>query len=128
MGQQFPLALQVALYALSAAGVVLAAVLVHVVLRFKAQFERVVTATERLEAEVTPLARESRVAVARVIDLSARAGQQLDAVEAMSGSLLAPVRAVNRAVELVRTGATAFLVSLWNGRRQAQVQDDARVS
>jgi hypothetical protein len=119
MEQQSALALQVALYTISVAAVVLAVVLVHVLLRFKAQLDRFVTAAEHLEAELTPLARESRVVVDRVRDLSERAQEQLAAAGAVSGALLAPARLVNRSAQLLRTGATAFLLSLWKGPRQA---------
>jgi hypothetical protein len=120
MGQQFPLALQLALYALSAAGIVLAAVLVHVLLRFKAQLDRIATAAENLESELTPLARETRIVVGRLGDLSDQAQEQLAAAGAIGGAFLAPARIVNRAVGLLRTGITAFLVSFWKGRQQTR--------
>jgi hypothetical protein len=103
MGQQFPLALQVALYTASVAIVVFGAVLVHVLLRLAGQFDRVATAVERFEAEMTPLARESRAAV-----------------EVAGGLFLSPVLALNRTAHLLRTGATTFLRTLWTGRRPSQ--------
>lgn len=118
MEQQFPLALQVALYALSVAGIVLAAVLVHVLLRFKAQLDRIATVAEHLEAELTPLARETRVAVGRLGDLTDQAREQLAAAGVVGGALMAPARLVNRAAFLLRTGATAFLASLWTSYRE----------
>jgi hypothetical protein len=117
MGQQFPLALQVALYAASGAIVVLGAVLIHMLLRFGRQLDRVVTAVERFEAELTPLARESRAAVDELRDLS---GRTLRGVEVAGGLFLAPVLALNRTAQLVRVGATTFLRSLWTGRRPSQ--------
>lgn len=115
MDQQFPMALQVALYAASGAIIVLAAVLVHAVVRVKKQLERTVTAIERLEAEITPLAREARVAVDRLSDLSGRAQR---AVDAAGGLLLSPVLALNRTARIAQTGVTTFLQALWNGRSQ----------
>ena len=109
MEPQFPMALQVAVYAASGAIIVLAAVFVHVLLRFKTQLGRIATAVEDLEAELTPLARETRVVVDRLRELSGRA------VDIAGGPLLAPVLAANRAAQLFRTGATTFLRALWTG-------------
>jgi hypothetical protein len=103
MGQQFPLALQVALYTASGAIVVLGALLLYVLLRLGRQLDRIVTAVERFEAEMTPLARESRAAV-----------------EVAGGLFLSPVLAVNRTTQLLRTGVTTFLRTLWTGRRPSQ--------
>ena len=119
MGPNESLALQVALYTFAVVAVLIAFVLVHVLLRVRAQLDRFVTAAERLETELTPLARDTRVAVDRVRDLSERAQGQLAAVEAVGSSLLAPARVMNGAIQLVRTGVTAFLISLWQSRRQA---------
>lgn len=113
MGQDFPVALQIALYAASGSLVVLAIVLVRVMLRLKKLGERVVTAVERVEAELTPLAREARVAVDRLSDLS---GSAQHAVQVAGGLLLPPVRAFHRAARVLRTGATVFLSALWAGR------------
>ena len=113
MEQQFPMALQVALYAASGAIIVLAAVLVHAVARFKQQLERTVTGIERLEAEFIPLAREARVAVDRLNDLSGRVQRVVDAA---GGLLLPPVQALNRTARIAQTGVTTFLQALWNGR------------
>jgi hypothetical protein len=114
MGQQLPIALQVALYAASGAILVLVAVLVPAVLRLKKQLDRTVTAVEHLEAELTPLAHETRVVVDQLGDL---AGGVQRVVGAAGGLLLPPVRAFNRTAQLVQTGATTFLQALWNGRR-----------
>jgi hypothetical protein len=115
MEQQFPVALQVALYCASGALVVLAAVIVRAMLRFEKQCDRIVSAVERVEAELTPLARETRVAVDRLSDLS---GSALSAVEVAGDLLLPPVRAFNRAAQLLRTGTTVFLRALWTRRPQ----------
>jgi hypothetical protein len=115
MTQQFPIALQVALYAASCAIIVLAAILAHVLLRLKHQLERTVTAVEHLEAQLTPLAREARVVVGRLSDLSERVERVTGAA---AGLLLPPVQAFNRTAQLLQTGATTFLQALWNGRQE----------
>ena len=115
MTQQFPIALQVALYAASCAIIVLVAVFAHVLLRLKGQLDRTVTAVEHLEAELTPLAREARVVVDRLSDLSGR----VERVAGIAGGLLLPpVKAFNRTAQLLQTGATTFLRALWNGRQE----------
>jgi len=60
MDQQLSVALAAALYIAAGALVVLAVVLVRVMLRLEKQCERVVTAVERVESELTPLARATR--------------------------------------------------------------------
>lgn len=115
MTQEFPMALQVALYVASCAIIVLAAVLAHVLLRLKSQLDRTVKAVEHLEAELTPLAREARVVVARLSDFSERM-QRLGA--AAGGLLLPPVRAFNRTAQILQAGAATFLQALWNGREE----------
>jgi hypothetical protein len=115
MEQQFPLALQVALYTASGALIVLAAVLVRAMLRFERQCDRIVSAVERVEAEFTPLARETRVAVDRLSDLS---GSALHAVKVAGGLLLPPVRAFNRGAQIFRTGTSVFLRAMWARRPQ----------
>lgn len=117
MEQQLPMAFQVSFYAVSVAIIVLAAVLVHVLLRLKKQVDRVVTVVESLEAELTPLARETRLVVDRLRDLSEGAQR---VVGLAGGLLLPPVLAFNRTTQLLRAGATTFLQALWNGRRQAE--------
>jgi uncharacterized protein YoxC len=113
MDPQIPIPLQVALYTASAAIVVLTAVLVNVVLRLKAPLDRVVTALTNLEAELTPLARETRVVVD---DVRALSDQTQLALGAVSGMILPPVRAINRTVQIAQAGATAFLRALWSER------------
>ena len=114
MAQQFPIALQVALYAASCAIMVLVAIFAYVLLHLKNRLDRTMTAVEHLEAELTPLAREARVVVDRVSDLSGRVER---AVGVAGGFLLPPVRAFNRTAQLLQTGATTFLQALWNGRQ-----------
>jgi len=121
MEQQIPMALQVALYAASAAIVVLTVVIVNAVLRLKSPLDRVVTALENLEAELTPLAREIRVVVDGVRALSETTQVALGAV---SGVLLPPVKAINHTVQIFQTGAAAFLQALWNGPSRARERAD----
>jgi hypothetical protein len=119
MEQQLPMALQGALYAASAAIVVIAAVVVHVWLRVRKQLDRVVTAVEHVEAELIPLAREARVAVDRLRGIS-------ETTASVAGSLLLPLRTVNRAVELVQLGIVTFVQALWRGPgRQPGYRDAA---
>jgi hypothetical protein len=101
MEQQFPIALQVALYAASCAIIAIAAVFAHVLLRLKNQLDRTVTAVEHLEAELTPLAREARVVVG-----------------VAGGLLLPPVRTITRTARIVQTGVKTFLQALWSGRQE----------
>ncbi len=115
MEQQFPIALQVALYAASCAIIVLAAVGAHVLLRLKKQLDRTLIAVEHLEAELTPLAREARVVVDRLSALSERVEHVAGAA---AGLVLPPVRAFNRTARLIQTGARTFLQALWNGRQE----------
>lgn len=76
MEQQLPTALQAALYVGSIAIIVLVAMLIVMLLQFRRQIERVVRAVEDLKAEVKPLARETRVVVENLRDLSARVQRQ----------------------------------------------------
>jgi len=116
MEQQWPVALQVAFYVASGSIILLAAVVVSVALRIGKQFDRIVAAVERVEAELTPLAHESRVVVDRLGDLSAGAQRAADAAGDL---LLPPVLLANRTVRILRTGVATFLSALWNGRAQA---------
>lgn len=81
MEQQLPMALQVVLYAAALALVVAAVVLVKLLFHFRAQLERVVEAVEELKAEVMVVAKEARVVVHRLGDLSGRAQRQWSDVE-----------------------------------------------
>lgn len=138
MEQQPLIALQVVLYTASGAMIVVAAVLIHVLLDVRKQIARAVTAVESVNAEITPLARETRVVVARLRDISERAERQMLAVESWFGTirqwtdrtqrvveiastrLLSPVLAANRTARLLRIGTTAFLRTLWTGRRHTK--------
>jgi uncharacterized protein YoxC len=110
MELQIPLALQVALYAASVAIIVLAVVVVRAMRQLEKQWERVVNTVETIEGQLTPLAREARVVVDRLSSIS---GSAQNAVAAASSVLLPPVRIVNRASQILRTGAAAFLQALW---------------
>ena len=115
MGQQLPMALQVALYAASMAIVVLAVVTVRFLLLCRAQIDRIVDAVETLEAELTPLASETRVAVHRIGDLS---GSAQRAVGVAGDLLLPPALLVSQAAGVLRTGVATFLQALWAGRHR----------
>jgi hypothetical protein len=120
MDQQLHVVLQVFLYTASGAVIVLAAVAVRAMSRFDQQLDRVARAVENLEAELIPLAREVRVVVDRLGDVSVRARKQFDAWERVSVGLLAPLVTLNRATGPLRAGATAFLAALWSGRPPAK--------
>lgn len=114
MEQQFPLALQVALYTASGSAILFAAIVTRVLWRFGKQLDRVVTAVEHFEAEITPLARETRAVVDQLHDLSEGAQR----VAGIAGDLvLSPVATIHRTVAVLRTGTTAFLRAFWLGRR-----------
>jgi len=116
MEQQWPVALQVAFYVASGSLVLLAGVVISVALRIGKQFDRVLAAVERVEAELTPLARETRAVVNRLGDLSAGAQRAADA----AGELwLPPVLLANRTARILRAGVASFLGALWNGRGTA---------
>ena len=117
MEQQWPVALQVVFYVASGSIILLAAVVVSVAMRIGKQFDRVVAAVERVEAELTPLAHESRVVVDRLGDLSAGAQRAADAAGDL---LLPPVLLANRTVRILRTGVSTFFGALWNRRAQAR--------
>jgi len=112
MEQQWPVALQVAFYVASGSLVLLAGVVISVALRIGKQLDRVVAAVEKVEMELTPLTRETRVVVDRLGDLSAGAQR---AAEAAGGLLLPPVLLANRTVRVLRAGVATFLGALWNG-------------
>ena len=113
MELEIPLALQIALYAAAIGLVVLAVVVVFFVVRVQKQIERVVNAVDAFENEIVPLARESRVAVARVRELSDRIHR---AVEVVGDLVLPPMMAVNTTSRVVQTAAATFVRSLWNGQ------------
>jgi len=111
------MALQVALYTASGSSILFAAILIHVLLQFGKQLNRVVAAVERLEAEVTPLARETRAVVDQVRDISEGA-QRVAGIA--SGLVLPSLSAFNRTSVVFRTGITAFLRALWSGPRHPE--------
>lgn len=115
MDQPWPMALQVAFYVASGAIVLLAAVVVSVALRIGKQLDRMVTAVERVEAELTPLARQTRAVVGQIGDLSAGAQRAADAAGEL---LLPPVLFANRAVRVVQAGVGTFVKALWSGRER----------
>ena len=117
MEQPWPMALQVAFYVASGAIVLLAAVVVNVALRIGKQLDRVATAVERVEAELTPLTRQTRVIVGQIGELSAGAQRAADAAGEL---LLPPVLLANRAVRIVKSGVGTFLGALWTGGPQAR--------
>jgi len=132
MEQQLPAALQAALYVASFAVVVSAVVLVGVLFHFRRQLERLVGAVEELKAEMTPLAQETRVVVARLRDLSERAQEQWKEVEGIidtarrwSGradrlveeigdAVEPPIVAAARGIRRLRRGLEVFTTVLLN--------------
>lgn len=145
MDQQLPTALQAVLYAGSIAVIVLSAVLVVLLLRFRSQVERAVRAIEELRTELHPLARETRVLVEGLHDLSARVKGQWAEVESIVdtarswsrranhlveelGSMVEPsVQAASRNVRILRSGFGAFLKALFD-RHENDGHQKARAS
>ena len=109
MEQHVPVALQVALFSASVALIVLSSVLVWAVLRFDKQWLRIVTAVERAEAELTPLARDARMTLGRLSELSGSAQRAADVAGEL---LLPPVLVLTQATQLVRAGISGFLQGL----------------
>jgi len=138
MEQQLPAALQVALYVGSAAIIALATVLMVLLFQFRRQIERVVRAVEELKDEVNPLARETRVVMERLGDLSGRVrGQWMEVegiidtariwsqrvnhwVEGIGSIVEPPILAASRNVYILRKGLETFVRVLSNRRRQHQ--------
>lgn len=130
MEQQLPLALQVALYVASLAIVFSVLVVVGMLFRFRKQLERIVVAVEELEAEMQPLAKETRVVVKRLHDLSGRAQEQWMEVEGIIGTarhwseranhlveevgaaVEPPIFAATRGIRLLGKGLEAFVQGL----------------
>lgn len=104
-----PMSLQVVLYAAALAMVVLAAVVINVLLGVKKQLDRIVSAVEHAESEITPLAREARIVFYRVGNLT---DQTQRIVDGASSVVLPPVLMARRVVDIVRTGAYAFFKAL----------------
>lgn len=139
MQQQLPVALQVALYVALIATVVSVVVLVGALLHFRKQLERLVGSVEELSAEWKPLAKEARVVVKRLGDLSGRAEEQWVEVEGIIetarrwskradhlveeiGSVVEPpILAATQGLGLLRRGLEALVLKLRN-RNQLQPQ------
>jgi len=140
MEPQLPMALQAALYVGSAAIVALTVVLIVLLLQFGRQIERVVRAVEELKTEVNPLARETRVVVERLHDLSARVqgrwmeveriidtvrtwSQRADHLVEEIGSMVEPpIFAASRKIHILRKGLETFVRALSNRNRQDQLK------
>jgi hypothetical protein len=136
MEQQLPIALQTALYAGSTAVVILAAGAMALLLRMRGRIERTVQAVEELKAELTPLARETRVVVRNLRELTGSVQRRWSELEgiidtARGWSLLAdrwvervgclvepPVLAANHRLRVLRKGLEAF-VRAWSNPTQA---------
>lgn len=140
MEQQLPTALQATLYAGSIAFIALVAVLIAILLQLRRQIERVVRAVEDVQAQVRPLAQETRVVVENLRDLSARVHRQWVEVERIVetarswwhvvegiGSVMAtPVVAARRNIHIFRIGLEAFVRAFTN--RTQPCPQKARVS
>jgi len=145
MEQQLPMAVQSFLYAGSIAILVLPAILIVLLLQLRSQAERVVRAIEELKAEVSPLARETRVMVEGLRELSGRVQGQWAEVERIVdtarswseranhlvqevGSMVEPpLLAASRNVRTLRNGFGAFVRALFE-RHQDDGQQKARAS
>jgi len=107
MDHPFPLGLQVALYAASAAIVVFVAVVIPLLFQLSKQLERFVRSVEQLEAETKPLARETRDLVDALRELSARAKERWP---------------TELGFRLLRTGVGTFVRALWNRHQEHQTK------
>ena len=143
MEQQLPMALQSFLYLGSIAIIVLATVLVVFLLQLRNQVERAVRAVEELKAEVNPLARETRVMVEGLRDLSGRVQGQWAEVEKMVemarswseranhlveevGSMVEPpLLAASRNIRILRSGLATFVSVLLGRDEDDKREDDA---
>jgi hypothetical protein len=105
--------LQVVLGLAGVAMIGLAIVFVSVLFALRRQVDRIVTAMEHAEAEITPLAREARIVFYRVGNLT---DQTQRIVEGASSVVLPPVIAARRAIDIVRAGASAFVTTLVSGK------------
>jgi uncharacterized protein YoxC len=81
MEQHIPAALQAALYVGSVAVTAMVAALITLMLMVRGQLARVVRSVEELKAEMTPLARETRVVVGNLRELSGRVQERWMEVE-----------------------------------------------
>jgi len=135
-------ALQVALFAASVLFVLLAACLPPVVFLIWRQLMHLSIVAERLEADLRLLMQDSRETLRNVNDFSRRANQQLDdvnkviriaekwmeradrLVNEVGSSIEPPVYSAIRNVNLLRTGAAAFLNALWHHNQHNQTQKE----
>jgi uncharacterized protein YoxC len=136
MEQHIPAALQAALYVGSVAIVALSTVLIVLLLQLGRQIERVVQAVEELKAEVSPLARETRVVMEGLRDLSGRVQGQWTEVERIIdtargwseranhlleeiGSVVEPpIFAASRKIQIFRKGLETFVRALTHRNQQ----------
>jgi uncharacterized protein YoxC len=141
MDQQLSIALQVVLYVAAVAIIVLAAVLIVLLLQLRSRVERVARVVERLEAELSPLARETRVVVEGLGDLSRRVQGQWTEVERIIdtarswsqranhlvdevGSVVEPpIFTASRNFRILRRGLETFVKVLFNGKRDDQQEE-----
>lgn len=138
MELHLPMALQVALYAASAAIVLLVVVLTVVLLQLRGKIERVVRVVEEIKADVNPLVRDTRVVMETIRDLSGRVHGQwmevekvIDAARTWSqrvshlmdrvGTMVeTPIFAASNKFHLLRTGLQTFVRILANGTQHYQ--------
>jgi uncharacterized protein DUF948 len=144
MEQQLPTALQTALYVGSFAIVALTSVLIVLLLQLGRQIERFVRTVEELKAELGPLARETRVVVEGLRELSGRVqGQWMEVeriidtartwseranhlVEEIGSVVEPPIFAMSRKIQIFRKGLETFVRAL--SQRNQTHQRKARVS
>ena len=128
-------ALQAALFCASLAIIVLAAGIIILALQARRRLERLLQATERVQADVQMLVQDSRELVRNVNALTQRANERMDEVGTVMrtlqqwteradrlvqevGSVVEPpVVALVRNVNLIRTGVATFLQA-WSRIRQ----------
>jgi len=130
---QSPMALLMAVYL--ASGPILAFVVITLTLlfRMRRQLERVVLAVEECKAELIPLARDARVVMGNLRDLSGRARWGLDEIdnlidkargwsgwaghvgERVGAAVKSPVRAMSRKLHALLTGVKAFATVISHG-------------
>jgi hypothetical protein len=118
MQQQFPLALELFLY-VSATVIALAMlVLVGVLLHLRAHLGRIVKVVEELEAELLPLAQETRVLVRQMGDISGRVQQQWTHAEQIVGTARSWVGRADRLAELIGSTVEPPLMAASDGVRR----------
>jgi uncharacterized protein YoxC len=122
MEQQIPMALQAALYAGSVAIVVMVAFLIVLLLQFRRQIERVVRAVDELKVEVIPLAKETRIVVGTLRDLSEQVQERWLEVK----GILDMARSWSQRASHLVEGIGCVVRAL--SRRKPELQQKARVS